>query len=654
MVMSAPETLSLLEDQLEPFFAQVGAVNPFLENRVNGPAPPGLDVPDVHRKAFEQLTGLAGQALAARKGVGAVLWSEAGIGKSHLLARLGRWAGETGAPFVYVHNLQAAPDALPRSLLHAIVRQLTGGRRSGFAGSPLYHLVRAGLVEAVGGPGRYDPPVLEHHYHRWLNRLGPAAGDRLVWEVLFAFFLSAHQAGQGKEDGSVAGVAVRWLSGGALDPVEGRLLGLPPGRRRDDPLALEDAQQIKQVLVALSHLAVSQGRPFVLALDQVDNLDSEQFAALARFLEALLDTAANLLVITTGIQTTLLDWKQAGVVQSSAWDRIAQIEVRLQKLTPGQAVKLVRSRLDHFLAPFASLDAVAQAYRDDPLFPLGRAWAERNLNNLSEIRARDTISAAREGWRQEQVRLHHGGGRHWLAGWPDSGAVPPVSWDRQAAIDQTVADEIQLVRNRLHAEPGSLSVDADHLAGTLHDVLQRYGAAGENDVQVQRVPPPRRNVPPTYHLSLRRRREGHEAVTGVLVLATGAAVGVAGFLRRLLQDSKPLDRLVLVTLERVGLPLGEKGQEYLEQLRTRGRDHLVAIELTFAEHAELEALSVVLGRAKSCDVEIEPPGGPVEALSPDEVAAAPAWRTRVASHRLLRELLAVPAVTTTPAPAPSG
>jgi hypothetical protein len=639
----------MLEDQLAPFLAAVASVNPFLENRVNGPAPPGLDVPDVHRRAFEQLTGLANQAVAARQGLGAVLWSEAGIGKSHLLARLDRWAAERGTPFVYIHNLQAAPDALPRALLHAVVAQLTGGRRSGFAGTPLYSLIGAALLQVAGREGSYDPAGLQRAYQHWLNRMGPAAGDRLVWEVLFAFFRSANLARKGADDGSAAGVAVRWLSGGALDPVEGRLIGLPPGRRRDEPVALEDAQQIKQVLVVLAHLARIRERPFLLALDQVDNLDSEQFAALARFLEAVLDTAANLLVVTAGIQATLLGWKEAGVVQSSAWDRIAQTEVRLQKLTPGQAERLVAARIDHFLAPFAG-EGVAKGRKEDALFPLGQAWAERNLHNLSEIRPRDALSAAREGWRQEQVRLEQVSGMHWLAGWPDSGAVPPVSWDRQAAIEKAVADEVQLVRNRLHAEPGSLSADQEHLAGVLHDVLQRYAAVALPELQVQRVAPPRRNVPPTYHLALKRLREGHETVTGVLVLATGSGVGVAGFLRRLLQDSRPLDRLVLVTLERLGLPLGEKGQEYLEELRRRGPDRFLSVELTFAEHADLEALAVVLGRAKSCDVEIEPPGVAPEALSPDDVAEAQAWRKRVADHRLLRELLAPPPVAPAPSP----
>src|SRR5258708_4986811 len=101
---------------LAPFIQAVQAHNPFLDNRVNAPSASEPDVASIHRAAFNHLTTLAGEALQAHRGLGAVLWGEAGIGKSHLLSRLGRWA-DGKACFVYLHNLQADPHSLPRSLL---------------------------------------------------------------------------------------------------------------------------------------------------------------------------------------------------------------------------------------------------------------------------------------------------------------------------------------------------------------------------------------------------------------------------------------------------------------------------------------------------------------------------------------------------------
>src|SRR5439155_14848808 len=75
----------------DAFFDHVRYSNPFDLNRVVPTSMVREDAEQVHRAQFDQLTALAGQALANRRALGAVLWGEAGIGKSHLLARLQRW-----------------------------------------------------------------------------------------------------------------------------------------------------------------------------------------------------------------------------------------------------------------------------------------------------------------------------------------------------------------------------------------------------------------------------------------------------------------------------------------------------------------------------------------------------------------------------------
>src|SRR5262249_48237832 len=117
--------------------AYVLSANPFADNRVNGPGPDDVDADDVHRAAFQRLTGLSSEAGGSRRGRGVVLWGEAGVGKSHLLGRLGRWAEAQGnSTFLYLHNLQASPDGLPRSLLKAVVSILTRGQAAHFRETP--------------------------------------------------------------------------------------------------------------------------------------------------------------------------------------------------------------------------------------------------------------------------------------------------------------------------------------------------------------------------------------------------------------------------------------------------------------------------------------------------------------------------------------
>jgi hypothetical protein len=636
---------------------QIGAVNPFLDNRVNAPATGDIDVPDVHRAAFERLNELARDAHTARRGIGVVLWGEAGIGKSHLLSRLGRWSADK-ACFAYLHNLQADPDRLPRSLLRAVIGILTLDRRTAFVGTPLFQLVHAAAVAAVGPDAGFRTwAQIEYGYHELVNRLGrpdvvgTSRLDRTVHEVLFAFLRSAIQRRQGKEDGRAATLAVRWLAGGALGPEEARLLGLPPGRHQDDPVALEDNQQVKQVLAALGGLAACLGRPFVLAFDQVDNLEDEQFAALARFLEALIDSASNLLVVTSGIQATLLRWREQRVVQDSSWDRLAQFEVQLHRLDVEAALAVVRARLEEFLTPFGAFDDVAWLRQADPLFPLGRTWNKRFLRDQLHVRPRDVINWAREGWRGEQQELKRLGGAAWLGGWAarhGADALPPpepeplTPEEELAAIDRKVEETLATHRAERAREPGGLPADAARLLGVLVGLLEQCRDADHlhGVLDVERLPPPRRGVLPTYDLALRQHLgEGAVISTGVLLLAAEHATSVAGFLRRAREDTRPLDRVVLVTDERVGLPLGERGREHLEQLRERGPDRFRLIELTFAEYAELEALQVVVRQAGAGDVEVELRPGVARAVRPEEVVASHERQGRYRNCRLLRVLL---------------
>ena len=642
-------------DRLNEFVQVVESRNPFLDNRINGPSANDVDVDAIHQTAFARLTRLAREACDSHRGVGAVLWGEAGIGKSHLLSRLARWAKhDKQAYFAYQHNLQAAPERLPRSLLNSVVNILTGSRDRHFAGTDLFELVHASLLDAVEHKlGGYTWPQLENAYGRLVEKLGtsdlPGATviDRGVWKVLFHFFRSAYRANRGKEDGNVASLAVRWLSGQTLDPEEARELKLPPPRA-EEPVALLDNQQIKQVLAALTRLAASKNRPFVLVFDQVDNLDEEQAAALARFLEALIDSSPNLLVVTAGVQDTLVRWHQNRVIQESAWDRLAQVEIMLQRLKPAEAVSIIEARLRHVLEPFADIELVQQRRREDALFPLGEAWRQRYFGNRIEVRPRDAINWAREGWRQQQESLARRDPLDWLKRWPRDGDPGPGRPDEPTteeiaeATDRIIAEKLASISEQLEREPHTLPADADHLAGLVYALLVQCRDAGHRYGvwEVARVVPPK-NARPTYHLSLRRRdpQGSADLRTGILFLVERSAIAVSGFLRRLLVDWGAFDRVVLVTAESVGLPLGQAGREYLEDLHKRGPQHFQRLELTFRECVELEALQRVVGLAKSRDLEIEPSSGHSRGVSEQEAIETYLRHDRYQHSRLLRTLL---------------
>jgi hypothetical protein len=173
------------------------------------------------------------------------------------------------------------------------------------------------------------------------------------------------------------------------------------------------------------------------------------------------------------------------VIQDSAWDRIAQFEVLLQRATVPEARRIVAARLARFFAPFGTLTPVQQQIAQDPLFPLGRPWADAFLGDKIDVRPRGVINAAREGWRREQETLRRLGGETWLANWGEVRSPPgeeekpaPTTVDIQREVDLRVAQKVAEQKTRRHREPHTLPADAAQLAGLVFSLLKQCQRSG--------------------------------------------------------------------------------------------------------------------------------------------------------------------------------
>jgi hypothetical protein len=637
---------------LNAFFDHVRYTNPFDVNRVGESSFSETDAEPVHHAAYVQLLDLARKAHKQHLGIGALLWGEAGIGKSHLLARLGRWAGpeQRQAVFVYLSNMQSAPEQLPRSALRRTVSILTRGRTHRYWETPLYRLVNATIRHALNDDkGTWEEA--EAAYNRLLDQLCEEAPgkasfvDRPTYAVLFHFFRSAYEArDEGKDDGRAA-LAVRWLSGDPLDSDEARSLGLAPAAQRDAAVALAD-EQIKNVLVALAQIAQFRGAPLILCFDQMDSLEEEQCAALARFQHALLDSACNLLLITSGLRETLDHWLKTGVIVESAWHRLTQYEILLQRVSIAEAQQIVQVRLQPFQTPFMTVESVKALVQNDLLFPLGESWAKEFLAGKIDVRPRDVINWAQEGWRRQQVALKRVGGNAWLQEWgkaQTSHTILTLSAETiQELIDQKVALKLQEHKRERQLEPQTLPPDADNLVGLLHTLLQRCLNVSQFDslLAVERLQRPRYGQRPPHDLMLRQRRDQtKEFRSGVLCLVVSNRTSMTALLRRLAQDTQPPERLVLVTEERRPLDPAAAGKEYLEQVRQRHQTGFQHIHLTFDEYAELDALQGVVGLARSGDLELALPGGQARRVNEQEVVESHLRQQRYLAHPLLHVLL---------------
>ena len=200
-------------------------------------------------------------------------------------------------------------------------------------------------------------------------------GSRDVYDVLFQFFKYAFPRKTPEPTYKrLATAALAWLSGEEIDADAATRLGLKV--EGQESAALADDQAVEQVFLALANLAQIRDQPFVLCIDQVDNLDPDKLKALARFLHALLDHASNMLVIVSGVKQTLLAYREDDIIPEAAWDRIAQYKVELPRIHKDDARKILEARLERFHEPFMELDPVRRHLQEDTLFPLGRAWLD--------------------------------------------------------------------------------------------------------------------------------------------------------------------------------------------------------------------------------------------------------------------------------------
>ena len=152
-------------------------------------------MPGIHAEGFDRLVSLAGQAKKDGRGVGVVLLGGAGVGKSHLLSRLYRWAIEEVEPdrpracYVFLHNILADPERLPRYLLKCVVSLLSEGGREPLDKSPLFRLVREAVWHALKrGQGGGDQVSMNEAAAAYRVAFARMPGSRDVYDVLFQFF----------------------------------------------------------------------------------------------------------------------------------------------------------------------------------------------------------------------------------------------------------------------------------------------------------------------------------------------------------------------------------------------------------------------------------------------------------------------------------
>ncbi len=601
------------------------AEQPFAQDRINQPSHRDPDVLEIHAREFEQLVKMAELVARSQRAVGTVVLGDAGIGKSHILSRMWRWAQQSGGAFVFLHNLLVEPVRMPRYLLASTVSVLAdrGRARGEYGYSVLYKLLRQAIVRL----SQLDPDaaITPKHVETAVRQLNPDGGRGAdqVAQVLLRLFLELHQAEQEQvHRPQLVEAALDWISGDSIDADAARKLGLSVPNHLEE-ISLRDDQDIELVFRGLTELARAANLPFILCLDQVDNLSKEQVSELTRFLHVLIDHCPNLLCIFSGVRANLLRLRDEDVIPAANWDRIAEEQVDLRQVVPQQALQIVLARLRVFLEPYARVPEVAKLMALDPLFPLTTAWFEKAFGDVPEVRPRTVIREARRAWYRIQHEAETGG-MAWLAHWPEPAETddeaPPTPPRRPSyppapradLIDQVVKAKLHEVHRQRLMNPGSLPPDADNIAALLQRAIDLCAGHPSNDIESVQPPPRIRGGTPYAFVIQRRGKPQPDAVAVVATTRSATSTRLIGLMAR---DTTHATKILVTDEERRPIKVSTTTEDHL--FRLRSENDFLRIKLDFDQHASLDALVQILGLARAGDLEVDLPNG-THSLSEEE------------------------------------
>lgn len=618
----------------ERFLEAVRGTNPFRSTRVTDPGRSEGDVASIHQAQFEKMTKAVETVGKDPVATGVLLLGAAGVGKSHLLARLFRWASEDRATVVYLHNILASPERMFRYVINATISDL-GSHRGAFAESRLYQLITRAMIREAGGAKPQDREAHSAALSRMMRRLDPGGSIGTV----LSFFRDAASSKSSDQPNAEARAraALHWLAGETLGPDEANLIGkVAP----EEGIALADDAVVDQIFHILSKICALAQRPLVLCLDQVDNLDAPGVTALTAMAQALIDRGKNLLVVVSGVKETLLRLKQDGIISQASWDRIAERIVELNRISPEEAHAVLEGRLEPMLTAFREVDRVAGARRKDSIFPLGSAWFREKQGDIPEFRPRDVVMWARDRWEQQQALLEKLGGERWFNEWEAAQPQPAKAESLDALIDEEVKKKLLEGVNRRKLEPFSLPPNEDNLATLARTLLahcvgdSRYTLTGLNASK------PSRKTPAYQLLAQERRADGLNVTSGITFVTAPSGHGSRWALARIVEDAKPPTHRILVTDEdRRPLKLAKASGEHYAQLCKLGKRGFLHIKLSFEAYAELDSISALIGEARGGDLEIEYPRGVARAVTEEEALSSLHRTGRFLAHPLLREML---------------
>jgi len=652
--------MSASTSDLPAFFQHLRLNNPFDDNRITRTDVVPDSVDSIHRAAWDELLLQTQRASAGTNARSVVITGPPGIGKSHLLARFREWAVAERHSFVYLLNLQSGPRDLLRSIVRATLQSLSRDLNRTPFQCRLFKLVH-NAVTAAGqrfAPGEeLSLPRAERLYLRLVDEHGLPRGTA---KVLWALFEDIYRLNFKQPLSHTHQLALQWLSGDALDPEHARELQLFTATA-DEGVAASN-EELREILQVLCRFAAFRNRCLILAFDQIDTLSEEQVRAWSAAAHGLLDLCPGLMLVCSGVDSTLFQWTQRGWVSRASWDdRIRQFSISLAGIHAPEARQMVRRRLQRSLAAFAETPDIAAAISHDPDFPLGQSWLQQELaepdgSPRTDLRPRDVMNLAARRWElcyREATAL---GAERWLqhrqlpedsagpqitttpesqlpapatppvpANLPTSSADPPPG-----GLDNILAERLEHQRQIRADSEHALPVDPGNLLGMIQKLLRLCQLAPEPwrttryATLLDCSEAPRSGPGPvTFQLCVQHFEHptGRRQKIGLALPENTSATSATALLRRMLrqlQQQSTWDHAVLLTDARRPLNPGRQGLDYLADLKSLQK-RFTLHELSFADYRSLDATTHLIGAAGAGELFVVPDGESGRTVSEQEV-----------------------------------
>ena len=641
-----------------PFVDRILASSPFQRVRVTDPTHVEFDVSSIHAEAYQRIMQAADDSLTATQQFlkdpdrvpelvpesGLLLLGDAGVGKSHLLARVGKQCNKAGDGFVYLHNMQVRPCDLPRYVLKCFVNSLAFDRRDNFHHTPLYKLIDHAICNAaqVIGVTQVTVKNLEQAIAGFARYL---QGDEAIFRVIFRFYfhsrlqLESKDKNRSTHHGKIAAIAARWLKGDLVEAQHGKSIGIL-ARPGTEILEMAD-HQIQDAIITIARLAAVSKRRCILCFDQCENIAADSLQELSQFLQGLIDhgTPTNLVSIVAGVRSELLARLDQAVISTAAAARLnATRPVELRFLTRDEAKTLIHDRLHEFFERSSEISEDAKPFfRNDSLFPLGEQWLAEMMGDIAGFRPRDLMIQANDRWRVNQVAIRELGAEQWLKQWSQSKVVPPEKVVPPQNVHAEILSKVEEEKNRQLLQPGLLPPDGGNMKGVIEKLLG-YCVAAPQRYSLRQVA----SGPRPDELKVVEKCGDQVVRNAAKVVVTGSATSTAARLRQLI-DTVDMQRRVLVTDQRCELAMGAAGKSYFNSLTALGGG-FKHYNLSLAQYAEMHAMLAVIGEAHSGDVEVRGANNKLRRITPEEVVECFHEQDLFRKQELLAEFLCEPTV----------